>query len=473
MKNSTLIAIAALAACTTTVNAQQLRHPRLHTAAPFAIKANNSAQKNDVFTSSTIRKRRAAAKKSTPTYKPKTQTEAMYMDGEWMDVAVYKLSYDAKGRESLVDIDSEDGITRTEYTWTDDDQLATQIESTSEDEGATFVPSSKRAQTYDPILPQLTLTKDKYDWDAENNEWVENYDSFRRTIVRDADNNVTILTLAVPYNGNFDDTQRIANTFDPKTKQASSFFLEELQWDGTWEQSQYLHNLVWKKTNGQLVDGYDSWQSYGNYLLSATIGDYDKTTGNSTDFATIKVDYDANDGFTEIIVYTDILSKAITTKKFTDNNGSYDYEYKYYEDTNEDNVLNDNDLYEASMLTMKYDANGNVTLEEEKEYGINEETSTYEMMGGSRYVYTYDSEHDNALLTMQYEEYDSEAKEYVPLSRITTTEFVDLATGINNINALSASQSSAVYTLQGIKTPTVGKGLYIVKRNGKFVKVIK
>lgn len=33
------------------------------------------------------------------------------MDG----VAVYKLSYDAKGRESLVDIDSEDGMTRTEY----------------------------------------------------------------------------------------------------------------------------------------------------------------------------------------------------------------------------------------------------------------------------------------------------------------------------------------------------------------------
>lgn len=28
MKNSTLIAIAALAACTTTVNAQQLRHTR-------------------------------------------------------------------------------------------------------------------------------------------------------------------------------------------------------------------------------------------------------------------------------------------------------------------------------------------------------------------------------------------------------------------------------------------------------------
>lgn len=58
MKNSTLIAIAALAACTTTVNAQQLRHTRLHSAAPFAIKASNSALKNDVFASSTIRSKR-------------------------------------------------------------------------------------------------------------------------------------------------------------------------------------------------------------------------------------------------------------------------------------------------------------------------------------------------------------------------------------------------------------------------------
>lgn len=86
------------------------------------------------------------------------------------------------------------------------------------------------------------------------------------------------------------------------------------------------------------------------------------------------------------------------------------------------------------------------------------------------------SEHYSSLICRMsffYAAYDCEAKEYIPLSRITTTEFVDPATGINNINAQSAGQSSAVYTLQGIMTPTVGKGLYIVKRNGKFVKVIK
>ena len=74
MKNSTLIAIAALAACTTTADAQHLRHTRIHSAAPFAVKAGNAAQSNDVLGTTLKRVRRAAAQESTTTYKPKTQT---------------------------------------------------------------------------------------------------------------------------------------------------------------------------------------------------------------------------------------------------------------------------------------------------------------------------------------------------------------------------------------------------------------
>ena len=135
--------------------------------------------------------------------------------------------------------------------------------------------------------------------------------------------------------------------------------------------------------------------------------------------------------------------------------------------------LNGTDLVEGTVATVEKDANGNVTLDEVEEYGINEETSVYEKMGGSRYIYTYDPEHDNAMLTMQYEEYDSETKEYVPFARVTTTEFVSVSTGINNVKVQSVDDASAVYTLQGVKTNAAGKGLYIVKRNGKFVKVMK
>lgn len=473
MKNSTLIMMAALAAFTANADAQSLRHPRLHAAAPLAAKAGGASLRNDALAPAANLRRRAAAATSASVYKPKTQTESLYMDGEWMDAGVYTISYDAKGRQARVDVETEDGVTRTDYTWTDQDQLATQTESTSEDGGATFVPSSKRVQTYDALLPQLTLTKNKYDWDSENNQWVDNYDSFRRTLVRNADNNVTSLTLAVPLNGKFDDTQRITNTFDPTTKQATSFYQEEQQWDGTWAQSQYLHKLVWKKTNGQLVDGYDSWQNYGNYLLSGTIGDYDKATGKSEDFGTVKIVYDDRNGYTETIDYTDVLSKAVTTMKYTDDNGSFVYDYKYYEDTNADGVLDDKDLNEGKVLTTTYDANGNIVLDEEEDYGLDEDSQAYGKTGGSRYVYTYDPAHGNALLTMQYEEYDEEAKDFVPMSRISTTEFVDIASGIDTVKTLPADESSAVYTLQGVKTNAAGKGVYIVKRGGKYVKVMK
>lgn len=473
MKNSTLIILAALAACSATADAQQLRHARIHTAAPLAVGVGDRTQKHDVLGAMTMLRRRAAAAKSTTAYKPQTQTESLYMDGEWMDAGVYTMSYDTKGRQTRVDVETEDGLTRTDYTWTDQDQLDTQTESTSEDGGVTFVPSSKRVQTYDAILPALTLTKDKYDWDAESNQWVPNYDSFRRTIVRNADNNVTSLALAVPLNGTFDETQRITNTFDPTTKQATSFYLEEQQWDGSWAQSQYLHDLVWKKTNGQLVDGFDSWQTYGNYLLSGTIGDYDKTTGTSQDFGFVKIVYDAQNGYTETIDYTDVLSKAVTTMKYTDDKGSFVYDYKYYEDANEDGVLDDKDLSEGTVLTTMYDANGNVVLDEQEDYGIGEDGVTYGKIGGSRYVYTYDPEHDNAMLTMQYEEYDEDAQDFVPMSRIATTAFVDIAAGIDRVDTQNTDKTSAIYTLQGVKTNAVAKGVYIVKRNGKFVKVMK
>ena len=140
MKNSTLIILAALAACSATADAQQLRHSRIHTAAPLVLGAGDRVLKHDALGTPALSRRRAAASQLTTAYKPMTQTESLYMDGEWMEVGTYTLSYDAKGRQTRVDVETEDGLTRTDYTWTDQDQLDTQTESTSEDGGATFVP---------------------------------------------------------------------------------------------------------------------------------------------------------------------------------------------------------------------------------------------------------------------------------------------------------------------------------------------
>ena len=469
MKNSTLIALALLAIGASTADAQTKRHYRLHTPSPLATAKAKASTLYDLWNAKPQKPKHAAEKKNA--YLPKQQTEYMYMDGEWLELGTYSFTYDEKGREACIDNNDGETITRTEKTWTDDGQLATQTESTSEDGGTTFTPTAKRVQTYDRILPQLTLTKDKYEWDDTAGDWITNYDSFHRTIVRDADQNVTSLTLAVPYEGRFDDTQRITNTFSQQTKQAETFMFEELEYDGSWSRKQYLRNLVWDKTNGQLVDQYDSWMTYGNYLLSGSIADNDPDTGELTDFGKIDIAYLDGNGYVETINYTDVLSKSVTRYHETDN-GGYTYEYKYYEDMNGDGVLDDTDIADQSKETASYDEYGNIVSTEE--YGMNEDTGELELNGATRYDYTYDTEHDNAVAEMVVNEYDYDSKEYVPTMKIVTTEYTQTATAIDNVKDNGASLGKDMYTISGTKVDNTNcKGIYIVRRGGKLVKMMR
>ena len=464
MKNSTLIAITALTLGCATSQAQQARHYRIHTAAP------TSANKNTLH-KPLLAKRANEAEKVT--YLPKSQTEYEYMDGEWVESSKYSMTYDNQGRIVKMDETYDGEITHTERVWTADGQLASETESVSDDDGETFTPTSKRVQTYDDVLPQFTLTKDKYDWDEDTGDWVANYDSFHRTVTRNADGNVTNLTIAVPYNGNYEDIQRITNTFDEKTKQATSFMLEELSYNGDWQHSQYLRNLKWKTTNGQLVDQYDSWQNYGNQLLSGNIADTDPETGEMVDFGTISMTYDDNGGYTETVDYTDVLSKSVTTLTIDDANGSYTYTNKYYDDSEGDNdgVLNDNDITSVTIKKAVYDEYGNVTLEEE--YGLDEDSHETVLFGGTKYAMTYDPANGNAVKEMTISEYDSETGEYEPYLRYVTDEFTTVTTGIGNV-ATDNDTTTATYTIGGIKTNgNEGHGIVITKRGGKFVKIAK
>lgn len=468
MKNSTLLLLAALALGASAADAQTARHYRMHSVSPLGVERHKAATLYDFLNAKPKNAVRKAVEAAASL--PKEQTEYMYMDGEWMEMGTYSFEYDGQGRVTRIDNSDGETVTRTERTWTSLGQLATETESVSEDGGETFVPSAQRVQTYDDILPQLTLTKDKYDWDSETGDWTANYDSFHRTVVRNADRNVTSLTLAVPYMGKFDDTQRITNTFNEQTKQADTFKFEELGYDGTWERKQYLRDLVWHTTNGQLVDAYDSWMSYGNRLESGKISDTDPDTGELVDFGTIHVSY-FDDDYVETIDYTDVLSRSVTEYHEVDC-GGYDYEYKYYEDQNGDGVLDESDLADRTIERVRRDSYGNET--QAAEYALNADTGEMELLSDTRNEYTYDPDNGNAVKEMVAYEYDYDSGDYVPVMKFVTTEFTQIATGIGGVANMSANDNDdAVYTLQGMKTVTGGKGVQIVKRGGRFVKVMK
>lgn len=409
------------------------------------------------------------------TYLPHVQKIYSYMDGEWVDESTYTFQYDKAGRVSCLDVDDGDAIQRTESTYDANGMLLTELNSISEDGGETFTPDSKRVQTYDTVLPKLTITKDRYQWDDDANDWTETGDAFRREIKRDADGNVTSLTLSVPYLGEFDATQRINNTINPETKQPETFKFEELQEDGSWKTSQYLRNLVWEKTNGQLVDQFDNWREYGNLLRSGTISEEDETTGETLDFGKIEITYSHSaydqTEFREEINYTDELSRSVTGLYYHDPYGSYTSYYYDLEDVNGDGVLSDDEkTYEESAI-VSIDEHGNVTKEEG--YMLNDEGKT-EQSYGTKYAYTYDPAHSDATKEVVISEFDYDSGEYAPTMKIVTTDFTNqTTTSVGGVHSGIVEKPDAIYNMQGMKLNSMGKGINIFRRGGKTVKVLK
>lgn len=409
------------------------------------------------------------------TYRPHVQKIYSYDDGEWTEESTYTFQYDQAGRVTCLDIDEGDCIQRTESTYDANGKLLTEINSVSVDGGETFKPDSKRVQTYDKVLPQLTLTKDRYTWSADDNEWIATYDAFRRDITRDADGNVTSLTLSVPYMGEFDATQRITNIFDPTTKQATTFRFEEKDENGEWSTSQYLRNLVWEQTNGQLVDQFDNWREYGNLLRSGTISEEDETTGETLDFGKIEITYSHSaydqTEFREEINYTDELSRSVTGLYYHDPYGSYTSYYYDLEDVNGDGVLSDDEkTYEESAI-VSIDEHGNVTKEEG--YMLNDEGKT-EQSYGTKYAYTYDPAHSDATKEVVISEFDYDSGEYAPTMKIVTTDFTNqTTTSVGGVHSGIVEKPDAIYNMQGMKLNSMGKGINIFRRGGKTVKVLK
>lgn len=407
---------------------------------------------------------------------PAHQTEYIYQDGDWMQGGEYTFTYDANGNVIQQDYNDGSTISRITNEWSAEGLNTLQIEQTSEDNGATFTNSTKRVQTYDPLYPKLiTLTKDRYQW--TNDQWVATGDAFRRNVVRDADNNVTSLTVSVPYNGGWDETQRYTNTVNPVTKQITSFKFEELGYseDNTgfsWQTSQYLRNLVWKETNGQLVGGFDDWMSLGNKLASGTISEINGT--DTTDLGTVTITYDENGGYVETMAYTDELSKVVTKYTVDDAYGSNTLDETDYMDTDGDGQLTPRDVVMHMQQIQRYDAKGNII--EEKMVGTNEETGEMEQQAGTLYNITYSTEYPDAQAEVIISEWNADSMAYEPTMRITTDQFATVTNAIRNVSA-NRNQPDRIYNIQGAAVSgsleSAPHGLYIVTRNGKTYKVMK
>lgn len=397
---------------------------------------------------------------------PVKETEYEYMDGEWEAGSVYTYIYDKNGYIARQDEEYDGTINRTDNEWTSYGYNTLQVTSSSED-GTTFVNSEKRVQVYDELVPWLCIQKDKYVW--QDDAWTAITDAYKRTVTRDADGNVVSVVVSVPYDGAYDDMQRLTNIVDPETKQIVASKSEKLGYnaDNTvleWKTDAELTDIKWVTTNGQIVEAFgdhDYYSDSDNLLAS-----YKDVTNNIQYTAT----YDGQGGCTCIGTGTGYYAKVTQTMG---ENGSYTMLAFFQIDSNGDGVLTDDDTQGWAKTVAEYDAYGNLTLEEISE---SEDGKMWKVVIGTKQEITYDTEHAGAVRETIYSSYDTETGAYVPFIKVVTDELTEVANGILTVSS-DESTTARIYNLQGVaQNADLGSlpaGVYVVKTARQTVKVIK
>lgn len=565
MKNSTLLMAALMAVTASAVKAQALNTTLKHKLgakhASVVMKPNAPAiytlpgtkslttsrfANNDILTARrtatmqrlkarAMKKARAAA--AAKVWLPSEQTSYVINEdtGDWDLDTKYSFKYNDKAQmcqQFQESTSTEGGITNKEYyrvdlTYDNNGKWNKQEVYNSLD-GTEYTRYQKTERTYDAIQPNLLTYYALSSWNELSKKWELTSKTNKYVYTRDADNNILKMEISQPYQGEWETIVRSTNTIDPATKQVNSFKYEKLDYNDfdelEWEVDQYYKNLKWKETNGQVAKEYESdpqtnWMSYGNYLLSATICD---ETG--ADNGTLTLTYTPDGGYDENQVYTfndiedngqpySVLCKEQYTVTYTDDNGSFDIEYKLYGDFDGDEKFTADEIASAFVEVVKYDEHDNLTADlgyempepeggdegDDDDYDSYAKQSVFDVTApatdtenidatnmltykgypltqGGLTVFTYDAAHNGAEAKQVSYEYDM-ASFFIPVGKIETTAYADVTTaGIHNVTSAS-NAAPAVYTLQGIKVGTsldkAPRGTYIVKSGDKVVKVRK
>lgn len=565
MKNSTLLMAALMAVTASAVKAQALNTTLKHKLgakhASVVMKPNAPAiytlpgtkslttsrfANNDILTARrtatmqrlkarAMKKARAAA--AAKVWLPSEQTSYVINEdtGDWDLDTKYSFKYNDKAQmcqQFQESTSTEGGITSKEYYRVDltydNNGKWNKKEVYNSPDGTEYTGYQKTERTYDAIQPSLLTYYALSSWNELSKKWELSSQANKYVYTRDADNNILKMEISQPYQGEWETIVRSTNTIDPATKQVNSFKYEKLDYNDfselEWVVDQYYKNLKWKETNGQVAKEYESdpqtnWMSYGNYLLSATICD---ETG--ADNGTLTLTYTPDGGYDENQVYTfndidddgqpySVLCKEQYTVTYTDDNGSFDIEYKLYGDFDGDEKFTADEIASAFVEVVKYDEHDNLTADlgyempepeggdegDDDDYDSYAKQSVFDVTApatdtenidatnmltykgypltqGGLTIFTYDAVHNGAEAKQVSYEYDM-ASFFIPVGKIETTAYADVTTaGIHNITSAS-NAAPAVYTLQGIKVGTsldkAPRGTYIVKSGDKVVKVRK
>lgn len=380
-------------------------------------------------------------------------------DGEeWQLDETYTIEYDAQGRKaSEVMMDYEGYFTRTSYKYDANGMVTEQLVEVSED-GETYENSSMTVRTYDPIVTNVITTNRGYSWDGT--QWLLIGNNYNRNITRNADGNVTLVEIAVWYDGKYDPTIRTVVSYgdDGTATSIKESVLNYNNHDFYWEDSMAMNDIVWDRTDGQIID-IEGLGTGANRILSCDQTDND---------AVIHVEF-TYDGDNFVAISTGELDgesvEGRVSYEALDDNGSFIQTNSYTYTSEEFGSYG-----ESETVTERYDEFG---LLLESKYVV-EYDGFEEVAEDVRGEVTYDPSYGYPLTyTLSQAFLDEETGEYI-VENMMRVEYSDYKNIFSAVDAIeSAAGATEYYTLQGMRVsrPAAG-GLYIVKAGDKVSKII-
>lgn len=380
---------------------------------------------------------------------------------EWTVPSVERVTYNDKGQRIARETQAAGMSYRSVYEYYDNGEIKSESSETKQDGSSEWVKERKTVYYYDPIVKDYEIYYEEYSW--TNGAWVLERKSDVDVVERDSKNNVTAVKLG---------WSRYNITYGADGK-ATKIVFEEREGSDTdpvWTVELVLEDIVWDRTDGQLVglDGYDPDDDnlfFGpNRIKSAKVANWSHITeGYFTSPLEISVTY-LSDGFSyraEGKADNRTYFKSECTK--LDDNGSYEEK-----DSGMDVMMTSPGQYEveewSSEYKEMYDAFGLLVSEVNKEYeGTN---LTYQSATAGEVTYGSDG------YPSQYvrkQSYDGEA-----MTNNFKHEYSDnYFSGLGSVSVDNADAPVEYYDLRGVRMSgdELVPGLYIMRRGTAVTKV--
>ncbi|MDE6287486.1 MAG: hypothetical protein K2M00_01720 [Muribaculaceae bacterium] len=408
---------------------------------------------------------RAPEESSAPVWRAEVQHIYSYY-GSWVHSEDYQTKYDSRGNmiervtaelgsngqpRSYVRVTCEYGNDNSYYT-----RRLTEI---SQD-GINWEPSRLIEREYDERMPGIITVNTEYMWQGGN--WARVGNCYTRTITRNDDGNVTEVTIAVLYMGEYDPTERLVVTYgsDGLPTELTQYMLTTDNKGGfVWVEGAHYANVKWDTFDGQLVS-IDRLPSDGNHIKSAAVKIQEGV------YAQVSYTYpDDNGSFVSVAraVYSGTPVTTTMTYTVVDEWGSYDYSVMESVSMGQVSIVN------GSSEQYRVDAYGLETLVYVTVTEDGEEFVASHAIGDVVYNAEYGYPESYVL-----SEVDPESGDVNYLAKIEYEDYVNVA-GVENVT-VDANENTVpeFFDLNGVRFNSLpsAPGVYIVRRGTAARKLI-